>query len=455
MAKLQDLIDKRATIVTNARKEFAVAQEKAKAENRDISADEEAALDKALNASDEITKEIETAEKAEEVRAGQLSRLENYEKVLKTLNRGDLANVVGSAVGSGGLEGGRPDAQMDQANAMRGWLLHNRGEDVPQECVDAGKRCGINPLAGSLDLPLASNYGNVQREFQNALSSNNPATGGILRLGPVLGPLEQAMLYFGPMLQTSQVLRTSNANPLPWPTADDTANTGSQVGENADSGAGTDPSFAAMVLSAYKFKTGVIKVPYELLRDSAIDLPTVLGEMLGERLGRVLNTKATLGTGAATMFGIVPRSTLGDTTASASAITADEMINLQHSVPIAYRQGAAFMFADSTLKVLRKLKAEDSQYIWQPGLQVGVPGTLLGSPYHINEDIAAITNSAKVALYGQLNRYKIRQVNKIRLYRLEERYREFDQDGFLAFIEADGNLLDAGKGPIRHLIMHS
>jgi HK97 family phage major capsid protein len=453
MAKLQELIDKRATIVTNARKEFAVAQEKAKAENRDISADEEATLDKALNASDEITKEIEAAEKAEEASKARLDRLANQEKLLKTLNRGDLQNVVGSAVGSGGLEGGRPDIQNDQANAMRGWILNNRGEDVPQECVDAGRRCGINPLAGSLDIPLATNYGAVQREFHNALSSNNPATGGLLRLGPVLGPLEQAMLYFGPMLQVAQVLRTSNANPLPWPTADDTGNTGSQVGESTDVGNATDPSFAAMVLSAYKWKTGVIKVPYELLRDSAIDLPTVLGEMLGERLGRILNTRATTGTGAATIKGIVTASTMGKTTAANNAITADELIDLQHSVPIAYRQGAAFMFNDSTFKTIRKLKSNDNQYLWQPGLVQGVPGSILGAAYYINEDIASIAASAKVALFGQLNRYKIRQVNRIRLYRLEERYREFDQDGFLAFIEADGNLLDAGKGAVRHLLM--
>ncbi|AMV20417.1 phage major capsid protein [Planctomyces sp. SH-PL14] len=455
MPSLQELREKRATIVNTARTEYEVAAKKAKAENRDLSEADELALNKALDAADALTKDIEAGETAEQKRTEALNRLTAHEDALKKVNRGELEKVAGSAVNNSPFEQEKTDPSNDQSTAMRGWFLNQLGEEVPDACVEAGKRCGLNPLAKNLDIKLSNDYGRLQREYFNALSSNNPATGGILRLGSVLGPLEQAMLWYGPMLQTSQVIRTSDANPMAWPTADDTTNTGSQIGESAAVPTATDPAFAAMVMNAYKWTSGVIKVPFELLRDSAINLPQLLGEMLGERLGRIINTRATTGTGAATIKGIVTASTMGKTTSSNSAVTADEFIDFQHSVPIAYRNGAAFMFNDSTLKVLRKLKSNDSQYIWQPGLQVGMPGTLLGSPYHINEDVASIAASAKIALYGQLNRYKIRQVNRIRLYRLEERYRENDQDGFMAFVEVDGNLLDAGKGAVRHLLMNT
>ena len=55
-------------------------------------------------------------------------------------------------------------------------------------------------------------------------------------------------------------------------------------------------------------------------------------------------------------------------------------------------------------------------------------------------------------LFGQLRMYKVRQVGEIRIFRLLERNRDNDQDTFLAFARGDGNLLDAGDNPVKHLI---
>jgi HK97 family phage major capsid protein len=58
-------------------------------------------------------------------------------------------------------------------------------------------------------------------------------------------------------------------------------------------------------------------------------------------------------------------------------------------------------------------------------------------------------------LFGNLKKYKVRQVREIRMYRLQERYRDNDQDGFVAFGRQDGNLLDAGTAPVKKLTQHS
>jgi hypothetical protein len=50
-----------------------------------------------------------------------------------------------------------------------------------------------------------------------------------------------------------------------------------------------------------------------------------------------------------------------------------------------------------------------------------------------------------------LSKYYIRRVNEVRIYRLEERYRDNDQDGFVAFVREDGNLMDAGTAPVKYL----
>ena len=142
---------------------------------------------------------------------------------------------------------------------------------------------------------------------------------------------------------------------------------------------------------------------------------------------------------------------LGVTAAAASAITFDEIVDLEHQVDIAYRIGARFMLADSTVQVLRKLKDSEGRYLWQQSHVAGVPGLLFNYPYVVNNDMATITNSAKTVLFGQLSKYKIRDVAGIRLRRLTELYAANDQEGFVLFVRSDGNLLNAGGGPVKYL----
>ncbi len=95
---------------------------------------------------------------------------------------------------------------------------------------------------------------------------------------------------------------------------------------------------------------------------------------------RIANSKLTTGYGSSDVEGIVTNSAAGVTAASATAVTADEIIDLVHSVDLACRvRNAAFMMNDNTLASVRKLKDGDGNYLWQMGnYQVGVPQNLLG-----------------------------------------------------------------------------
>jgi HK97 family phage major capsid protein len=112
-----------------------------------------------------------------------------------------------------------------------------------------------------------------------------------------------------------------------------------------------------------------------------------------------------------------------------------------------------FMFNDTTLRNIRKLKDGNGQYLWQPGLQAGVPGVLLGQGYRINQDMPAMTTGLIPIVYGDLMKYKIRDIQSIRFRRLVERYAESDQEAFVAFFRTDGKLLDAGTNPVKNITM--
>ena len=84
---------------------------------------------------------------------------------------------------------------------------------------------------------------------------------------------------------------------------------------------------------------------------------------------RIHNQHFTTGTGSAQPQGIVTGATSGVTAAGVAAITADELIDLQHSIDPAYRnERSKFMLSDTALKGLRKLKDTGSgEYMFQPG----------------------------------------------------------------------------------------
>jgi HK97 family phage major capsid protein len=136
--------------------------------------------------------------------------------------------------------------------------------------------------------------------------------------------------------------------------------------------------------------------------------------LLGERLGRLANSQLTVGVGTTAPQGIVVGSAAGKTAALTTAFTADEIIDLEHSVDPAYRESpkAAYMFHDLVLAAIRKLKDGQGNYLWQAGnVRQGVPAQLNGRPYHINQAMSsAFTTGQKLIIYGDLSKYFVRKV---------------------------------------------
>ena len=259
---------------------------------------------------------------------------------------------------------------------------------------------------------------------------------------------------YGPMLDpgVTRQITTASGNALPWPTMNDTSNKGALLGENtADSE--LDVAFSNKELGAYKYTSRVIRVSEELLQDDAVGIEGVIREAMAERLGRIVNEHLTTGTGSGQPNGIVTASAEGFEAAALGAITFDDMIELFHSVDPAYRSSGqlAWMFNDATLKLLRKIKDSEGNYIWQPAdARTGAPSTILDVPFAINQDMADVGASAKSVVFGAMDRYIVRRVREFALKRLVERYAEFYQVGFLGFGRFDGELLDTAA--VKHLV---
>lgn len=294
-------------------------------------------------------------------------------------------------------------------------------------------------------------------EFR-AQTAGTTTAGGFTVPTELSNQIIKSMLAWGPMYDGSVVTEmiTASGNPIKIPTTDDTAVTAGKHTEATaltDDG-GSDVTFGQKSLDAYAYDTEFIRWSWELDTDSIFNMEALLGSLLGERLGRIANQELTIGDGAGDPNGIVTASTLGVTTASATAIVADELIDLVHSVDPAYRTGpkVGFMFNDTTLKLIRKLKDGAGNYLWQMGdVRAGVPGSLLGYNYHVNQAIGSVPGAAaatRVAVFGDFGKYFVRKVGSPVIGVMRERF--WPDLGIAGLIRFDGELGDTAA--VKHLI---
>jgi HK97 family phage major capsid protein len=350
--------------------------------------------------------------------------------------------------------------EQTRSDAFGGWALYHAGREdaIGERHTQAAQDLGVRFTQPDWTCELGSNYRQVRAMFghsivqQRALGKDTDTAGGFTVPEGFVPNLERALLQFGGMRNIATVLRTETGNNLPWATSNDTTNEGAVVGENATITT-QDPTFGQIEFFAYKYTSLMVRVPMELLTDSAFDIASELGMMLGERIARRTNRDYTAGDGAGKATGVTVDATTGVTAGAATIFTVDNLYELKHSVDPAYRLTPTWVLNDTTLLAIKKKKDGEGRYLWQASLAGGVPDTIDGDPIQINQHMPLATSGLKPIAYGDFSKYVIRDVLGIRTRRLVERYADNDQEGFVSFMRTDGKIIDAGTNPIKVLVM--
>lgn len=292
-------------------------------------------------------------------------------------------------------------------------------------------------------------------DIRAAMSTTTGSEGGFTVATEYNRALIEAMKFIGGVRPVADAFRTATGATMNFPTTDATAEEGEIVGQNTGVGAG-ETSFGNATIDVYKYSSKKIALPFELLQDSMFDLETYIQTLLALRLGRITNRHFTVGTGSSQPRGIVVASAVGKTgtTGQTATVTYDDLVDLEHSVDPAYRAGASFMFHDDTLKVIRKLKDSQNRPIFVPGYEQGNPGgapdRILGRTISINQHMATMAANAKSILFGDMKKYKIRDVMDLTLFRMtDSAFTLLGQVGFVAFLRSGGNMVDNG-GAVKH-----
>ena len=264
------------------------------------------------------------------------------------------------------------------------------------------------------------------------------ATGGIL----APAALERTLLDFTAQYNVMRSLasvRSSNSDvEIPYATNRATAY---HLDEGADFTA-SKPDFAKLSMGAHKVGALSI-VTNEAMQDMFIDLENWIRDDFGVAFATLEETDFVNGTGVKQPRGFLKDATKGLDAASATAITADELIDLQHALKRQFRKNATWLMNDATVKLIRKLKGTDGQYLWQPSIKEGTPDTLLSRPLVTSDEMPNAAAGKQAIAYGDFKWYRILDRRGLFFQRLNELYATSGQVGFLAYRRYDAKLLDA------------
>ncbi|WP_307992297.1 phage major capsid protein [uncultured Clostridium sp.] len=204
-----------------------------------------------------------------------------------------------------------------------------------------------------------------------------------------------------------------------------------------------DAKFDQINLDAHKLHVAV-KVTEELLYDNVFNLETYILDKFAKALANAEEDAFLNGDGKGKPLGIFATTgggEVGVTAASATTITADEVINLIYSLKRPYRKNAAFITNDQTLAILRKLKDGNGAYIWQPSYQVGEPDSLLGYPVYTSAYVPTVGAGNPVMAFGDFSYYNVGDRGSRSFAELKELFAGNGMVGFVAKERVDGRLV--------------
>lgn len=275
-------------------------------------------------------------------------------------------------------------------------LVESRIPGSEKKAFDIWARGGSNAVTPEIAKLL------VPDAIKALTSMNDPSTGYLVPSESLPGIIK-GITVFSPLRKYARVRETSNRSVIV------TKRTGtfsaSWVGETETKTEATGLSYGQEEVFT-KEMSALVDVSQIDLEDNAFNLESELEMEFGEQFGLAEGTAFISGSGPKQPEGIltsddVAYSAGGD----ASAITADGMIALYYDLKDAYARNAVWFMRRATLKAIRQLKiVATGEYVWQPGLQPGEPGTILGRPYEETPDMPAIAADAFPVLFGDLRR---------------------------------------------------
>ena len=384
MAEVKELLERRANIWEKAKELI----DRVEAEGRDFNTEEQSQYDKMMDEMDELAKRAKRLEEKQRFEAQMSMPINEPVRAIPTDQKED------------------------------------RGKDLMPEFRAFIKTGVISPELRALQVDPATQGGNLlpPQQFVAELIKEIDDAVFIRRLATVI-PVNTSDSLGAPTLDTD----IADAD---WTTEVQTITEGTMT-------------FGKRELKPNQLSK-LVKVSMKLLRTSAIPVESLVSQRLAYKFAITEEKAFLLGSGTGEPLGLFKVSTDGisttrDVPSAGGKITADSLIDAKYALKAQYRNGAQWIFHRDVIKLIAKLKDNDDQYLWRPGISLGQPDTLLNLP--VNESEYApntVAVDSYVGIIGNFRYYWIAELMGMELQRLNELFAQTSQVGFIGRMWVDG-----------------
>lgn len=197
-------------------------------------------------------------------------------------------------------------------------------------------------------------------------------------------------------------------------------------------------------ISLSGFLAGVLTlVSKSLLNNSNFDLVGFVIDKMAANIAKWIEKELLDGTqdkieGLSTL-------TAGVTADSATAIKADELIDLQEEIPDVYQGGAVWVMSKKTRTAIRKLKDGNGEYLLNRDLNARWGYTLLGKDVYVSKNMPDMASGTRAIIYGDLSGLAVKVTENWEINILREKFATQHALGIYAYLEMDSKIENAQK----------
>lgn len=316
--------------------------------------------------------------------------------------------------------------------------MEDKKEVVEEETTDEDRACAKEKQ----ETRAFENYIRGKVDYNERANNLTEGDNGAVIPQTIANKIIAKVYDICPVLEKSNKYNVKGTLTIPYYDEEDNAIQVAYQTEFQDVESSVGEFTSTVTLSGY-LAGALIKISRSLINNSQFDIVGYVVDQMALHISRFIEHELLIGTeGKATGL-----STLTNTvnTASASAITADELIELQAKVKDVYQNNAVWIMSTKTRTALRQLKDSMGRYMLQDDISLPFGHSLLGKPVYVSDNMPEIGSGNTAIYYGDLSGLATKFSENINIQILKERFATQHADACIAWLEFDSKVEDAQK----------
>ncbi len=275
-------------------------------------------------------------------------------------------------------------------------------------------------------------------ELTPATSGSGIGLGGALIPETIVNYIIKKVYDICPILDKSQKFNVKGTLDVPYYPADSQKINVTYQTEFQQM-ASSSGSFDTVSLTGF-LAGALTKVSRSLINNVDFDIVGFVVDEMAYAIKRFIEHELLVGTSGK----VTGLSTLTNkiTTASQSAITAEEVVKLHDAVKDEFQQNAVWIMSPATRTALRLLKSQTGYFLLNDDISTPFGTSLLGKPVFVSDNMPDIGAGKNVIFYGDMRGLGTKFNEEINIEILRERYADEHAVGVIGWFEFDAKVID-------------